>query len=147
MINRSVDKWSFYITLIRSAVIWYEQHSNHSVPGIILYMCPANERQCYIVMSSHWLVAYSKWSLCTCIICELFMLVILYCSGFVWFLAFVTDLLPYRPYVFLFCVSILHACMGLWPLKWFNEIWIWTYGMTWSKWFNSLRPTEAYMRR
>ena len=29
-------------------------------PGIILYMCPANERRRYNVTSSHWLDAFTK---------------------------------------------------------------------------------------
>ena len=32
-------------------------------PGIILYMRPANERRHYSVTQSHWLGAYTEWSL------------------------------------------------------------------------------------
>ena len=51
---------------------------------------------------------------------ELFMLLLTFCSCFVWFHALVTDLLPCWPCVFLSYLYI-SRLYGLWPLKRFNK--------------------------
>ena len=42
--------------------LWIPYFQKHGV-GIVWWMCPANARESYNVTSSHWLGAFTKWSL------------------------------------------------------------------------------------